>query len=105
MQYNHITGQDYHGQNQVNLSRAKKSNGYNSNAWITYLQARSLGLQVKKGQHGVRIASPFLKSDVKNEKTSKIEKKSFILRFYSVFNLDQTQPTQIPAQVPELQPA
>ena len=108
-QYNHITGQNYNGHNQAALLAAKDKNQFTSNVWITYLQARANGLQVKKGTHGVGIISPFIKGERKNETTGKIESASFIPRHYTVFNLDQTeairpQVTETVSIAPEFQP-
>ena len=110
LQYNHITGQDYAGYNQLGLLTAKQKNGYNSNAWLTYLQAKQSGLQVKKGTHGVGILSPFIKGQKAETKNGKTEIKSanFIPRHYTVFNLDQTEArrpeiTETVSIAPELQ--
>jgi len=92
-QINFITTQDYAGHNQVNLQLAKAKNSYTSNQWLTFLQAKGYNLRIKKGSHGVTIASPFIKrSDIviKDGKSTPVTR-SFIPRFYTVFNLDQTE--------------
>lgn len=100
LQYNHVTGQDYGGYNQLQLLTAKQQNNFTSNAWITYLQAKQSGLQVKKGMHGVKISSPFTKgtkSETKDGKTEIISV-NFIPRAYTVFNLDQTESVKVPVE-------
>ena len=94
-QYNHISGQNYGGHNQIDLQIAKQKNNFQSDGWLTFLQARISGLTIKKGSHGIKILSPF----ISGEKTIKLadgktktEAVKFIPRSYTVFNLDQTQP-------------
>lgn len=82
MQKNAITGVEYKGNNQADLLEAKKE-GY-SDEWITFLQARTLGRTVIKGQKGVRLLK-FLSEVDENGK-----KKGGVMGF-TVFNISQTQ--------------
>ena len=59
MQYNFISKQDYQGQNQVDLMIAKDKNGYTSDAWLTFLQAKQVSRKIKKGEHGVGVFKGF----------------------------------------------
>jgi antirestriction protein ArdC len=65
--------------------------GYASPYWLTYRQAGSLGGQVRRGQHGTRICfwSPSTYSKENPETHEQEEKRSLLLRFYTVFNLAQ----------------
>ena len=54
-QYNYLTQKIYQGKNQAELTNAKEKGGYISDAWVTFLQARELGLRIKKGSHGEHI--------------------------------------------------
>lgn len=84
LQYNSITTMPYEGRNQVELLQEKEKRGYKSNSWQTYLQAKSLGLRVKRGEHGVKIYR-FLLADATDEKN----KISGGRRTYTVFSTDQ----------------
>ena len=66
---------------------------------MTYLQARSAGLQVVKGSHGVSIFKGFGKVDDLDD-TGKVKTHSAPLGFARVFNLDQTKPVDFEIEVP-----
>ena len=54
--YNAITGECYNGSNIIALSKsANKMKCLNDPRWLTFLQAKQLGLRVKKGEHGTKI--------------------------------------------------
>lgn len=94
-QYNLVSNKQYGGHNQVELLKAKKANGYKSNAWVTFLQARDCGLIIKKGSKSVAVFKGFGTFDeVKKDKDgkSKLRVESRPLGFARVFNLDQTEP-------------
>ena len=76
--------------------------GYGSRYWLTYRQAQSLGGNVKKGAHGSKVV--FWKIDEyrkENAETGETEdRKSILLRYYTVFNLDQCEGIESPELVP-----
>ena len=86
-QYNKVSGKVYQGRNQVELLTEKKAKNYQSNEWITFLQARELGLKIKKGSKGVGIFKGFGSFTEKDE-NGKIKSVSRPLGFARVFNLD-----------------
>jgi len=86
-QYNKVSGKVYQGKNQAELLIAKEKNGYQSNEWLTFLQARELGLKIKKGSKGVGIFKGFGSFTEKDE-NGKIKSVSRPLGFARVFNLD-----------------
>lgn len=90
IQINKITGESYQGQNQVDLQVAKQNNNYQSNEWLTFLQAKSLGLMIKKGSKGVSIFKGFGKAEWV-DKNGKLKIDSVPLGSARVFNLDCTQ--------------
>jgi antirestriction protein ArdC len=92
-QKNHLTKNCYGGRNQVELTRAKNANGFNSDEWVTFLQARQNGLKIKKGSHGFSIFKGFGRIDQKTTKDGKIKINSVSvpIGFARVFNLDQTE--------------
>src|SRR6266849_6724597 len=66
--------------------------GYGSQYWLTYRQAHALGGNVRKGEHGTKIV--FWKFDRYETETADgetEERKSAFLRYYTVFNLEQTE--------------
>ena len=90
MQTNKLTGESYQGQNQVDLQVAKINNKYQSDEWLTFLQAKSLGLKIKKGSKGVSIFKGFGKAESVG-KDGKLKVDSVPLGSARVFNLDCTQ--------------
>ena len=84
---NLVSKKEYRGINIFLLA----SLGYGSRYWVTYRQAQTLGGSVKKGQHGSKVV--FWKFDEyrkENEETGETEnRKSILLRYYTVFNLEQ----------------
>ncbi len=66
--------------------------GYGSQYWLTFNQAKQLGGNVRRGEHGTKIV--FWKFDTFESETADgetEERKSAFLRYYTVFNLEQTE--------------
>src|SRR5216684_3586523 len=66
--------------------------GYGSQFWLTFNQAKQLGGNVRKGEHGTKIV--FWKFDARETETpdGEIEERKFaFLRYFTVFNLEQTE--------------
>jgi len=89
---NLVSQKEYRGINTFLLS----ASGFPSPYWLTYAQAVKLGGNVKKGEHGhivvfwnVGTERTYFKKDG-TEKTGK----PFLLRYYRVFNLSQTEGIQ-----------
>jgi antirestriction protein ArdC len=80
--------------------------GYGSRYWVTYRQARALGGNIKKGDHGSRVV--FWKFDEyskENKDTGETEnRKSILLRHYTVFNLEQCEGIKSPEPVQSIHP-
>ena len=95
-QYNKKTGKAYEGRNQAALLNAKEKNGYQSNEWLTFLQARELGLKIKKGSKGVGIFKGYTTIETK-DKEGKIKVGSVPLGFAKVFNMDCTEKSKVEA--------
>ena len=93
-QYNKKTGKVYEGRNQVELLNAKASNNYKSDEWLTFLQARELGLKIKKGSKGVGIFKGYTTIETK-DKEGKIKVGSAPLGFAKVFNMDCTEKSNV----------
>ena len=66
--------------------------GYGSQYWLTYRQAQALGGNIRRGEHGTKVV--FWKFDSYETETADgetEERKSAFLRYYTVFNLEQTE--------------
>lgn len=90
--HNASSGRHYHGVNVILLWHAAAARGYLSPAWLTFKQVKYLGGCVKKGEKATSIvyaATDHPKEDTASEDES--EKRRFFLRFYSVFNVEQTE--------------
>lgn len=90
LQKNYITKIAYEGQNQAYLMNYKEEAGFESNEWLTFLQAKEKGLKIKKGSKGISLVR-FINYAELNEKTDKVEDKVG-RKYFRVFNLDQTGP-------------
>jgi antirestriction protein ArdC len=68
------------------------SNGYGSPYWLTYKQATERGGHVRKGEHGTKVV--FWKIGTRETEDADgdtIERKSIVLRYYTVFNVEQCE--------------
>jgi len=86
---NLISGKPYRGVNVFLLA----SQGYASRYWLTFNQANKIGGHVKKGEHSTLVT--FWHIGGEKERTASdgtVEKsRPFLLRYYNVFNLEQTE--------------
>lgn len=92
------TGKPYTGINCFLLSMSQSRNGFKSNLWMTYKQATKLGGNVKKGEKSTIVVYWQI-----NEKKDENGKKKNIpfLRYYRVFNFDQTENVTLPKRLEE----
>jgi antirestriction protein ArdC len=86
---NLISGKEYRGINPFLLV----PQGYGSRYWLTFNQANKLGGRIRKGQHSSIVTfwnigeeKLITASDGRTRKS-----KPFLLRYYNVFNLEQTE--------------
>jgi antirestriction protein ArdC len=85
---NLISGQQYRGINVFLLA----TQGYGSRYWLTFNQAQKLGGHIRKGEHSSivtfwKIGDEKIVTDADgNERNTR----PFLLRFYHVFNVEQT---------------
>ncbi len=83
---NLITKKPYRGINVFLLALQ----GYGSQFWLTFNQAKQLGGNVRKGEHGTKIV--FWKFYETEATDGEIEERKFaFLRYFTVFNLEQTE--------------
>ncbi len=94
---NLITQKEYRGLNVFTLA----SQGFPSRFWLTFNQATKLGGSIRKGER----SSPVIFWNVGDEREAttqdgtKETSRPFLLRYYSVFNLSQTEGIDIPASL------
>lgn len=96
---NAVSGKPYRGINAFILwSRYDSDMRY-----LTYRQARLLGGYVKRGEHGTGIVFWKPTSYTKKDEVSGEDKlhKSFLMRFYTVFNVSQCEGLRLPQPDPE----
>lgn len=95
---NFVTGKAYQGINSILLHLEGLAFKYASPYWLTFKQAKAKGGNVKKGQHGSQVIFWKITDKlVEDEDTGETKvKKNFILRYYTVFNLDQCEGIQAP---------
>jgi antirestriction protein ArdC len=91
---NLVSGKPYRGVNVFLLA----SQGYGSRYWLTYQQTAKLGGHVKRAEHSTLVT--FWHIGEERERTApdgSVEKTHpFLLRYYNVFNLEQTEGIDIP---------
>ena len=82
------TGKAYRGINFLILSLKQIAKGYKSSKWVTYKNCLKLGGEVTKGEKSTMVTyySPI---EIKDKETGEI-KKIPMLKYYSVFNIEQT---------------
>ena len=92
--YNPTTGARYDGLNAIVLRSAARERGYSDPRWLTYNQAKKVGVQVRKGEQGTKLE--YWRFRPKEESNSKDapavggpEKSEAIHRTYTVFNAQQ----------------
>ena len=86
---NLISGKPYRGLNVFLLA----SQGYASRYWLTLNQANKLGGHVKKGEHSTLVMFWHIGEERKVRSADGSERKQtpFLLRYYRVFNVCQTE--------------
>ena len=98
---NFVSERAYRGFNVFLLS----ATGYGSPYWLTYKQAAERGVHVRKGQHGTTVV--FWKvgtRDVENVDGQSNERTSILLRYYTVFNVEQCDGIVAPEAAPVVNP-
>lgn len=81
------------------------SSGYGSPYWLTYKQATERGGHVRKGEHGTKVV--FWKigtREVEDADGDTVERKSILLRYYTVFNVEQCEGIESPNLAPAVNP-
>lgn len=92
-----IRGTAYRGINTWLLSAL----GYDSPYFLTYKQAQALGGKVTPGQKGMSVIlwQPFEKVVFDEKRQMDVRKRLMTLRYYTVFNVEQTEGCKFPKKV------
>ena len=97
-------GVEYRGVNVFILSITARARGYKSNVWMTFKKISERGGKVRKGEHGTMIV--FWKRGTRkseDEDGNEVTVPTFLLRYYKVWNLDQTEDVKVPPKVAKMQ--
>ena len=98
---NLVSKKPYRGINFFLLALA----GYGSQYWLTYRQTQALGGNVRRGEHGTKIVfRKFDKYETETDDGEAEERKSAFLRYYTVFNLEQTEGLKALLALPPARP-
>lgn len=102
---NLISGRPYRGVNIFLLI----AQGFASPYWLTFRQARDRGGHVRRGQHGTPIVFWRVEDQKALEESdgdeSSTERRRILLRYYTVFNVEQCDGIEIPASDDETGPS
>jgi len=91
---NAVTKRHYRGINVFILA----SQSYGSPVWFTFREAERLGGHVRKGEHGTPIIFwKWLRREVEKTNGDVAELHFPMLRYYTVFNAEQTEGCRLPA--------
>jgi len=94
MPCNLVSQKAYRGMNVFFLA----TQGYESRYWLTFNQCAKLGGRVKAGSKSTFVTFWNIGAEKLNPKTGR-ETKPFLLRYYRVFNLGQTEGIDLPRAV------
>jgi len=90
--YNAVTDRRYRGVNILTLWDAASRGGYHAPAWLTFLQAQSLGGRVRKGEKGTRVIfTKRIEVEAERDDGTVRRKEVLILRGYVLFNVLQVE--------------
>lgn len=89
-----ISKKPYRGINRLILSMKE----YKSPYWITFPQAKKLNARIRKGEKSTKIIFYQLVEEIRDEKEVLVPE----LRFYSIFNLEQTEGIEIQTAAPSV---
>lgn len=86
---NLVSGKEYRGINPFLLA----SQGYGSRYWVTFNQANKLGGHVRKGEKSSIVTFWNIGEEkiIRNSEGKERKSKPILLRYYSVFNIEQTE--------------
>lgn len=103
---NGMKGNEYRGINRLLTSlsafEAEQRGEHYSHLWLTFKQVNALGGKVRKGEHSTLIVlwKPIeRKTDQQDDDGNPVVDTIWLLRYYRVFNLAQTEDVTLPAKI------
>jgi antirestriction protein ArdC len=91
------SGKAYRGINVFVLAITRLTRGFGSPVWLSYKQATELGGKVIPGSKGTPVTF-WKRLEVEDAETGK-KKNIMLMRYFTVFNLDQTEGVKLPKKV------
>jgi len=109
---NYVSKHEYNGVNALLLNAISFDRGYSSPYWVTYKQAKEKGWNVKKGAKSAMVTfwkeyigkqstpdgieETIINENGVEEKQENKNERKFVLRYYTIFNLDEVEGCEIP---------
>jgi antirestriction protein ArdC len=93
--HNYVSRKAYSGGNLMLLWISAAVKQYQSDAWMTYNQATALGATVRKGEKATLV---YFWKVSRYKAPTDADKKSFLLRYYNVFNVAQIDGLPVSAE-------
>ena len=101
-----VHGHRYRGINIFLLAARSMADSFSSPIWLTFKQANEMGGGIKPGEKGQLVVFwKMLKIDGKNEMNEEVKKNIPLLRYYTVFNFEQTAGVKLPKKMQAIQDA
>jgi antirestriction protein ArdC len=99
-----VSKRPYRGINVLMLTMTAQAQGYSSPLWLTFNQAKKQGGSIRKGEKGTPVV--LWKFVETKDKTTGEKKTVPFLRYFTVFNAEQTEGIEIPSaeELPEHEP-
>jgi len=109
---NYVSKHEYNGVNALLLNAISFDRGYSSPYWVTYKKAKEKGWNVKKGAKSAMVTfwkeyigkqstpdgieETIINENGVEEKQENKNERKFVLRYYTIFNLDEVEGCEIP---------
>lgn len=88
---NALTGRPYRGINTVALSLSAQQRGYQSRHWLTFRQAKEMGVSVRSGEKGTHVVLFKPIRAIHTTHDGEEQRNTFcLMRTFCVFNVEQT---------------
>lgn len=95
---NIVSKKGYQGINTLLLMIEREKHGYKSDWWMTFNQAKGLGGSVRSGAKSAMVVY-WKVGEMKDDKAESGKRKTFLLRYYNVFNADSVDGVKVPVEV------
>jgi antirestriction protein ArdC len=87
-----LNGISYRGNNILLLWAEAQEKGYCTSTWMTYMQAKAMGANVRKGEHGTMVVyANTVTGTATDDRGDEVEQAIPFLKVYTVFNIQQIE--------------